>query len=85
MFVQKRVSRLRLKCGRKMPAAKNVAKGTKGLTAAGKNAKPKTSMTVEGSNVVDLSDKTKAPKVPPAPLSPIPQDDAFTKMRTQQA
>jgi hypothetical protein len=42
-------------------------------------AKDNNSMTVEGANVVD---RTKAPgDIPPAPRSPLKQDDAYQKQR----
>ena len=49
-------------------------------------AKPKAdnnSMTIEGANVIDESGP-EMPKAPPAPRSPIAQDDAFHKYRTSQ-
>ena len=42
--------------------------------------KDNNSMTIDG-NVVDLTDEH--PKVPPAPRSPIPQDDPYHKHRTE--
>lgn len=62
-----------------------MASGVKSLAMPGKTAKPKApagdnnSMTVEGANVVD---KTEPPgKIPPAPRSPLKQDDAYQKQR----
>lgn len=61
-----------------------MASGMKSLASPGKRApKGKASMSVEGSNVVDLSGD-KAPKIPPAPRSPIPLDDAFHASRTEK-
>jgi len=61
-------------------------KGLAGLAKPGKSVpKPKTSMTIDSPNVVDLSEGAR-PKVPPKPAQPqLPIDDAFAKLRTSQA
>lgn len=71
-----------------------MASGMKSLAKPGAKAKPpaakaptakpapkdNNSMTIEGANVVD---KTAAPgNIPPAPRSPLAQDDAYHKQRT---
>lgn len=45
--------------------------------------KDKTSMSVEGPNVVDLSED-KFPKLPPKQSPQLPVDDPFLKYRTEQ-
>jgi hypothetical protein len=65
-----------------------MASGMKSLIQPGKASKvaapkEKTSMSIEGANVVDKPSDGSAPKIPPAPRSPIPSDDAFHKSRVE--
>ena len=66
-----------------MPA-KSTVRGLKGLTKPGAKAapKPKTGITFDSPNVIDLSKPT-LPKIPPKPNQPqLPIDDAFRNIRT---
>lgn len=68
-------------------AAPRVRQANPGVTAGSHvtSPLPKSSMTIEGPNVVDESGD-KMPTIPPAPEQPVlPVDDPFRKMRLSKA